>query len=252
MKAQEASTKKEKKKRPWLLQLAVISTALCLLGALIVGLAYNLGDWFNQDDPGGQSEQVQEPIKDLPIEEASDNQSVKPGAFAQFNQVEYLKIIKKDRFLDWVKVDVGTRDPLKVTIDDDQKDIFERALDSTEEGEEIKVVLTEKKGKIIFDKLSKAPLPNVRGNPKKITIDDAGSLILDKSNDRLSFNIEDQQYHYDLRQTNNEGLARIEKLAKILETGEQVPLNLRLEDSRVVFIEPFKLPGDVPVQETVK
>ena len=252
VKAQEASTKKEKKKRPWLLQLAVISTALCLLGALIVGLAYNLGDWFNQDDPDGQSEQAQEPIKDLPIEEPSDNQSVIPGAFAQLNQVEYLKIIKKDRFLDWVKVDVGTRDPLKVTIDDDQKDIFERALDSTEEGEEIKVVLTEKKGKIIFDKLSKAPLPNVRGNPKKITIDDAGSLILDKSKDRVSFNIEDQQYHYDLRLTNDKGLARIEKLAKILETGEQVPLNLRLENSRVVFIEPFKLPGDVPVQETVE
>ena len=48
VKPQEGSVKKEKKKRPWLLQLAVISTALCLLGALIVGLAYNLGDWFNQ------------------------------------------------------------------------------------------------------------------------------------------------------------------------------------------------------------
>ena len=48
------SSKKTKKKRPWLLQLAVISTALCLLGALIVGLAYNLGDWFNQEEDGGK------------------------------------------------------------------------------------------------------------------------------------------------------------------------------------------------------
>ena len=252
VKAQEASTKKEKKKRPWLIQLAVISTALCLLGALIVGLAYNLGDWFNKDVPDGTSDKAQTPNDDQPIEEVTDNKSVIPGAFAQLNQVEYLKIIKKDRFLDWVKVDVGVRDPLQVTIDDEQKDFFEKVLDNTEEGEEIKVVLTEKKGKITFDKLSKAPPPNVRGNAKKIIIDDAESLILDKSKNRVSFNIEDQQYHYDLRRTNNEGLARIEKLAEAIEAGERIPLNLRFEDSRVVFIEPFKLSGDVPVQATVE
>ena len=60
-----SSSKKTKKKRPWLLQLAVISTALCLLGALIVGLAYNLGDWFNQEeegqDPQGKTYCLQSP-----------------------------------------------------------------------------------------------------------------------------------------------------------------------------------------------
>ena len=47
----------------------MISTALCLLGALIVGLAYNLGDWFNQEDPdSGDNSTVQtneEPEKKL-------------------------------------------------------------------------------------------------------------------------------------------------------------------------------------------
>jgi len=50
MVAQEASISKNKKKRPWLLQLAVISTALCLLAVLIWGLTAGLGDFFKDQD----------------------------------------------------------------------------------------------------------------------------------------------------------------------------------------------------------
>ena len=96
--AQVSSAKKEKKKRPWLLQLAVISTALCLLGALIVGLAYNLGDWFNKEESLEQSEKLvtsdDSKIKDVP--------SIRPvaqGDYAQLDQVEYLKISQKHPYL---------------------------------------------------------------------------------------------------------------------------------------------------------
>ena len=115
VKAQEASTKKEKKKRPWLLQLAVISTALCLLGALIVGLAYNLGDWFKKEEP--PVNQVNSVVQE---QDEGDNLStvnfVVPGAFAQLDQIEYLKIAQKHPYLRWVSVDVGTDEPFQINI----------------------------------------------------------------------------------------------------------------------------------------
>ena len=154
VKAQEASTKKAKKKRPWLIQLAVISTALCLLGALIVGLVYNLGDWFNKEEKDPQEEKLVE--VEVPENEPSEvNRPVVKGAFANLDQVEYLKISEKHPYLRWVSLDVGTAEPVKIKIKDDQFDRFEKALDQSQEGDELKVIISEKDGLLTFDDLKK-------------------------------------------------------------------------------------------------
>ncbi|MBT5716387.1 MAG: hypothetical protein HOI70_05705 [Opitutae bacterium] len=252
VKAQEASTKKEKKKRPWLLQLAVISTALCLLGALIVGLAYNLGDWFNKDGS---------PAKDEPIITSDDSQnvdvqSIRPviqGSYAQLDQIEYLKISQKHPYLRWVSLDVGGKEPLKIKIKDDQFDRFEKALDQSDEGDELKVVITEEKGELTFDQLAIAPQPKDRGRAKEITFEGEETIAITREDDHVSFVVGDDTFSYDLRKVKAQEANRLTKLTELLQSGQKIPLNLRVEDSRVVYIEPFELPGDKILDEpTVK
>lgn len=247
--AQEASTKKEKKKRPWLLQLAVISTALCLLGALIVGLAYNLGDWFKKDDPP-----VNVAIGEVEEQEVGDKfsneNSVVPGAFAQLDQIEYLKIAKKHPYLRWISVDVGTNEPFKVNINDDEYDRFEETLEKSQEGDELKVVLTEREGEIIFDELSIAPAPEDRGRAQQISFDGEETIAISEEGDQVSFVVGDKTFSYDLRRAQGNEANRIRMLNKLLQSGQKTPLTLRLEGSRVVHIEPFELPDDKKIDDS--
>ncbi len=247
VKAQEASTKKEKKKRPWLLQLAVISTALCLLGALIVGLVYNLGDWFKNEESNLNPEEKAIVKKD----DLSKTGSVIPGAYAQLDQVEYLRIAKKHPYLRWVSLDVGTEEPLKIKINDDQFDRFEKALDQSQEGDELKVVITEKEGEFIFDELAKAPAPKDRGRAKEISFDEDQTIAISEVGNQLSFVVGEETFSYDLRRAQGNEVERIRKLNELLQSGQKIPLNLRLEGSKVVHIEPFDLPDDKIEEKTV-
>ncbi len=249
--AQETSNKKQRKKRPWLLQLAVISTALCLLGALIVGLAYNLGDWFKKEDPN--SNKVQAVAQEDSTGNSSSNSgAVLPGAFAQLDQVEYLKIAKKHPYLRWVSLDVGTEEPLKVKINDAQFDRFEKTLNQSEEGDELKVVITEKDGEIIFDELATAPAPQERGRAKEISFDEDQTIAITEEGNQVSFVVGEETFSYDLRRAQGDEAKRLRKLNELLQSGQKTPLNLRLEGSRVVYIEPFELPGDQIVEKPDK
>ena len=243
-----SSAKKEKKNRPWLLQLAVISTALCLLGALIVGLAYNLGDWFNKEESPEQREQLvtsdDSKIKDVP-----SSRPVAQGAYAQLDQVEYLKISQKHPYLRWVSLDVGGKEPLKIKIKDDQFDRFEKALDQSDEGDELKVVIIEQEGELIFEQLAKAPQPKDRGRAKEITFEEKETIAITREDEIVSFVVGDDTFFYDLRRSKAEEGERINELTGLLQSGEKIPFNLRVEDSRVVYIEPFELPGDKIVNQ---
>jgi len=249
VKAQEASTKKEKKKRPWLLQLAVISTALCLLGALIVGLAYNLGDWFKKEEP--PVNQVNSVVQE---QDEGDNlstvNSVVPGAFAQLDQIEYLKIAQKHPYLRWVSVDVGTDEPFQININDDQFDRFEETLEKSQEGDELKVVLTEREGEIVFDELSMAPAPEDRGRAQQISFNEEETIAISEEGDQVSFVVGDETFSYDLRRAQGNEANRLRKLNKLLQSGQKTPLTLRLEGSRVVHIEPFELPDDKKIDDS--
>ena len=241
--AQENTAKKEKKKRPWLLQLAVISTALCLLGALIVGLAYNLGDWFNKEDSPEKGDQVVK-SEDSKSKDVLAVRPVAQGAYAQLGQVEYLKISQKHPYLRWVSLDVGGKEPLKIKINDDQFDRFEKALDESDEGDELKVVITEEEGELTFEELAKAPQPKDRGRAKEITFEGDETIAITSDGEKVSFILGDDTFFYDLRRVKAEDGKRINKLTELLQSGEEIPLNLRVEDSRVVYIEPFELPDD--------
>ncbi len=244
VKPQEQTSKKEKKKRPWLIQLAVISTALCLLGALIVGLAYNLGDWFNKDDKDPTNETTPNQSSS-PLAEGNVNRKLlAPESFAQLNQVEYLKIVEKNRFLRWVKLDVGSQEPLRINIKDDQFDRFERALDKSKEGDELRVIINEVDDELIFEDLSLAPPPNERGKIKEVHFADGQSFALNKNGNDVEFVLGDETFTYDLRRANSGMPSRLTKLSEALKDGQEIPLNFRIEGKRVVHIEPFELSDD--------
>ena len=139
--AQEADSSKTKKKRPWLLQLAVISTALCLLVALIIGLAYNLGDWFRDDEVVNPSP-VDPTLSPDPEEPSSplDSLAVIPSSPVQLDRVEYLKLHGKHPFMDWVEVEVGSNEVIQVKLDDDLRNRVGKEIQKMEKGEELEEI----------------------------------------------------------------------------------------------------------------
>ncbi len=120
-----------------------------------------------------------------------------------------------------------------------------KSLDQAEEGDELKVVITEKAGEIIFSELDKAPPPKARGIGKEITFEEDQTIAISEEGNEVSFVLGTETYSYDLRRAQNNEGARIKKLTELLQTGQKIPLNLRLEGSRVVHIEPFELPEDL-------
>ena len=212
---------------------------------MIVGLVYNLGDWFNKEEKDPQEEKLVE--VEVPENEPSEvNRPVVKGAFANLDQVEYLKISEKHPYLRWVSLDVGTAEPVKIKIKDDQFDRFEKALDQSQEGDELKVIISEKDGLLTFDDLKKAPAPQSRGRAMEISFEESNNVEVSKDKDFLSFNFGKETFSYDLRRAKKNELVRINKLTELVQAGENIPLNLRLEGSRVVYIEPFDLPDDKP------
>ena len=246
---QESSSKKTKKKRPWLLQLAVISTALCLLGALIVGLAYNLGDWFNHEAEGNNSQE-----KNIVSNSAQNKQRkiikkpVSIGGFAQLNEVEYLRVLDKPSHLRWLKVDVGTEEPVKVIIEDENFVQFENALEETDVGDELKVVIQKNENGLFFENIDRASPSSERGKLKEITFDDGQPVKLTRSNSEILLSLGSETFHYDTRRAEVEKRLRIEKLAELLESGRQIPFSFRTEGEKIVFFDLFELPSEIKGQ----
>jgi hypothetical protein len=250
---QQNSSKKTKKKRPWLLQLAVISTALCLLGALIVGLAYNLGDWFNQEELGVDSRD--EPIVTNLAQDEHEKIDKKPiaiGAFAQLNEVEYLRVLEKPSHLRWLKVDVGTIEPVKVIIEDENFVEFESALLETDIGDELKVVIQKNEKGLFFEDIKRASPPSSRGTLKEITFEDGEHIELSRLNDEISFSLEGKTFYYDIRRAESEKRARIEELSELIVSGNKIPFNFRTEGQKVISIDSFDLPTKLSGQVSVR
>ena len=96
---QSSGTSKSKKRRPWLLQLAVISTALCLLGGLIAGLALNWGDWFHEEDVVNNDPVAPPDPETPPVQSEPTFRTVAFDSPVQLDRVEYLRIAKKHPFM---------------------------------------------------------------------------------------------------------------------------------------------------------
>ena len=242
---QEPSLKKNKKKRPWLLQLAVISTALCLLGALIFGLVYNLGDWFNKDE-------VTSDNKSQTIEKKSDEKDSKDinsrplafGSFANLDSVEYLRVVEKPAHLRWLKIDVGTSEPLRVKINDKHFEKFENVLDQISEGDDLEVIVKKNDEGLFFDELKNAPALSNRGKLEKISFNENKSVNFELLENKFSIKLADKKYEFDMRRSKPSDRDRIGKLVALLDSGNQIPFSFRSNGSKIFHIDSFKLPSD--------
>ena len=245
VKSQETDAKKNKKKRPWLLQLAVISTALCLLGALIFGLVYNLGDWFNDSDgsPDDSGKVVRsEPVKDK--EERPTHRPISIGSFAKLGQTEYLRVTEKPTHLRWLKVDVGTREPIKVRIDDSKFEKFEVALEKINEGDDLKVVVQKSEDGLFFENLDTAPLITERGELKEVSFEGQNVDNLKFTDDKFSISYSGEDFNFDIRKVKPSERRRIIKLFELLDSGKRIPFSFRSEGTNIIHIDSFKLPNE--------
>ena len=141
------------------------------------------------------------------------------GAFAQLNEVEYLRVLDKPSHLRWLKVDVGTREPVKVIIEDENFVQFENALEETDVGDELKVVIQKNEKGLFFEDIKRASPSSERGKLKEITFDDEQPVKLTRSNSEILLSLGNETFHYDTRRAEVEKRSRIEKLAELLESG---------------------------------
>ena len=242
---QEPSNKKNKKKRPWLLQLAVISTALCLLGALIFGLVYNLGDWFNKDEV--TSDNKSQTIEKKFDEKDSKDINSRPlafGSFANLDSVEYLRVVEKPAHLRWLKIDVGTSEPLRVKINDKHFEKFENVLDQISEGDDLEVIVKKNDEGLFFDELKNAPALNNRGKLEKISFNENKSVNFELLENKFSIKLADKKYEFDMRRSKPSDRDRIGKLVALLDSGNQIPFSFRSNGSKIFHIDSFELPSD--------
>ena len=160
------------------------------------------------------------------------------------NRVEYLKIVEKNRFLRWVKLDVGSDEPIRINVKDEQFDQFESALDKSSEGDELRVVIKEIDDELVFEDLAIAPEPSERGLRREIDFEEVANLEVIRNENELELKVGDEVLSYDLRRVSKDDAQRMLRLGEIIKNGERIPLDLRLEGSRIVHVEPFKMPGD--------
>jgi hypothetical protein len=240
-----SSTGKKRKKRPWLMQLAVISTALCLLVGLVVGLAYNLGDFLNEngDEPDPDNPPIVSPVPDL-TPDASDGEPVVEGATLMFGKPGFVVLREKHKYMNWIKLDAGSAEPITINLTEQQQDNYGDLLEGLAPNNQLKVtVVRNEAGKLAIDTLDEAPALAAVGEPFEENISGENAVSLD--GDIATFNIPTKgELSYELPSDRPELREQIEKLVVALNENPSmgVPLKLRLEDGRIVGIDSITIP----------
>jgi hypothetical protein len=253
--AATASTK-EKKKRPWLLQLAVISTALCLLVALIVGLAYNLGDWFREEEDSSNGAGPVEPEKPPAPPPEERARSVAPDSPVQVDRAEYLKLVQTHFALRWVELDGGGDEPLRINLNEKQQDLIGKDLQQMKPGEELRVVIQrdiEEQDKLVFEAIEMAPEPEERGILHSVDLNERESVSLSEDEQTIHFRSGEKTYPLSLSLLEPSERRKMRKLYQLIQSGSDSPILFkpRVEAGRIVHYQPFDLPdpGGNPVKE---
>jgi len=248
MVAQEASISKNKKKRPWLLQLAVISTALCLLAVLVWGLTSGIGDWFRENQiaspDSGNPSVSPDPDKG---KQPTPKQvlSVTPNSPVEFGRTEYLKLAKKPRSRDLVELDVGGGEVETVRLSERQQEIMGQDLPKMQEGDELEVVLQkDADSKPIFKSIEKARDPEYRGRPWAIDLSDKSAVSISDDEKTLFFRSGEQNYPLSLRLLSSSERTKMLKLYELVQAGSSVEFMPRIQDERIVYYDPVTLPSD--------
>jgi hypothetical protein len=245
---QNSGSSKSKKKRPWLLQLAVILTALCLLVSLVVGLANNWGDWFHEkvaENPPGPVTPPDSPDPDPPPE--GKVRTVALDSPVQLDRVEYLRLVEKHPFMRWVELDAGGNEPVRVNLSEDQQDLLGTDLQKLEVGEALQVVINlDDEENLIFKSVGKAPEPEERGIIRSIELNEKESVSLSEDEQTMLFRSGDKTYPLALSLLSSSERRRMRKVYDSIQSGESIRFNPRVKDGRIVYFEPVVLPSDSP------
>jgi hypothetical protein len=244
---QSTNSSQSRKKRPWLLQLAVISTALCLLVSLIAGLAMNWGEWFHDGeivtrDPVTPPDPVDPapPEKELARTVALDSP-------VQLDRVEFLPIVAKHPFMRWVELDAGGDQPVRVNLSEDQQDLVGEDLQLMDAGEELQVVINrDEEENLFFESVQKAPDPEQRGISRSIELDEKESVSLSEDKQTLFFKSGDKTYPLALSLLSRSERRRMLEMHDLIQSGESIRFNPRVKDGRIVYFDPIVLPSDLP------
>ncbi|MDA9962133.1 hypothetical protein N9D63_04530 [Opitutales bacterium] len=239
-----SSTGKKRKRRPWLMQLAVISTALCLLVGLVVGLAYNLGDFLNKngDEPDPDNPPIVSPVPDI-IPESPSGEPVVEGATLMVGKPGVVVLREKDEFLDWVKFDVGSPDPITVDLNRQQRKIYRDFLGTLGPDDQLQVTLVQRDGELTIETLGEVRELQLMGEPFEENISGEHAVSLDGN--IVTFNIPTKgELTYELPSDRPELREQIERLVVALNENPSmgVPLKLRLEEGRIVGIDSITIP----------
>lgn len=244
---QSPNSTQNRKKRPWLLQLAVISTALCLLVSLIVGLTMNWGDWFHDEvaDTPDPSTPLDSPTPVSPPEETL--RTVALDSPVQLDRVEFLPIVAKHPFMRWVELDAGGGQPVRVNLSEDQQDLVGEDLQLMDSGDELQVVINRDKDEnLFFESVQRAPAPEKRGVSRSIELDDKESISLSEDKETLFFKSGEKTYPLALPLLSRSERTRMLEMHELIQSGESIRFNPRVKDGRIVYFEPIILPSDLP------
>lgn len=246
--AQEASISKSRKKRPWLLQLAVISTALCLLAVLIWGLTAGLGDWF-KDRQIASPEPGNPPVSPDPDagKQSPEAQvlSVVSNSPAQLGRTEYLRLVQTHFALDWVELDAGGGEVVQVSLSERQQETMGKDLLNMTEGEELEVVIQKDADqKLIFESIDQAREPEDRGKPRSIDLDGQDTISISEDEQTLFFRSGDESYPLSLELLRSSERRKMLKLYELVQAGAPVEFMPRVQDGRIVYYDPVTLPRD--------
>jgi hypothetical protein len=247
MVAQEASISKNKKKRPWLLQLAVISTALCLLAVLIWGLTAGLGDLFNDKEVASPDLNPQLPPDSDQVQSPQEKVlSVFPNSPTQLGRTEYLKIVQTHFDKEWVELDAGGGEVVKVGLNERQQQTIGDDLLKMEEGEELEVVLLKdaEGEKLVFESIEQAREPEDRGKPRSIDLSDKSAISISDDKQTLFFRSGEDRYPLSLLMLSSSERRKMLKLYELVQAGSPIDFMPRVQDDRIVYYEPVTLPRD--------
>ena len=249
---EESSSGKKRKKRPWLMQLAVISTALCLLVGLVVGLVYNLGDFLNKngDEPDPSNPPIVSPISDV-TSDSSEGQPVVEGATLMMGKPGLVVLREKHKYMNWIKLDAGSSEPVTINLTEQQQDDYGDFLEDLALNEQLKVtVVRNQAGRLAIEGLSEAPALEAMGELFEENISGENAVILDGG--IATFNIASKgELTYELPSDRPDLREQIESLVVALNENPSigVPLKLRLEEGHIVGIDSITIPqvGTDPV-----
>jgi len=239
---------KKRKKRPWLMQLIVISTALCLLVGLVVGLAFNLGDWINEGedkpDPNGVTQNPEngndsvKPGPEQPVVDGADLMLGKPG----------LAVIReKHPLLRWIKLDVGAPKPVTINLSvQDQDDYFD-FLEDYAPNDSLQVSLSRgDDGLLAIEALEEAPAQVPTGEPLEASISGADGVVLDGSTATFDLPFEGK-LSYEIPADQEDIREKVKLLVEHLRENPSAPAPVKLlvegegQDRRIVGIESIDL-----------